>query len=91
MLNANNCAPRQCLCGRRLHKPEYGWPWVKHSPVLGEWLDYSAPVKDKVWFVPCKCGLRHIWTHPGRYIARANLPLFDCKVETTRYPGRKGA
>jgi hypothetical protein len=85
-------APTQCTCGRRMGKPQYGYPWTTHSKVLGEVEAYEARriTRGKVWFVPCKCGLRHIWTHPQQYVARSLDPLFDRRTVTTRSHGVKG-
>jgi hypothetical protein len=92
MLNALNCAPTTCTCGRRMGKPQYGYPWVTHSKVLGEVQSHESRriTRDKVWFVPCKCGLRHLWSYPSQYVARSLDPLFDSKTVTTRSKGVKG-
>lgn len=89
MKDATTCAPHTCTCGRRLGKPQFGWPWTKPSAVLGQWPhpDCTRVLHHqtaKVWFVPCQCGLRHIWSYPERYLARSIDPLFDSKTDTTR-------
>ena len=80
--NAENSAPKKCKCGRKLGKPQYGFPWSR--PLLPSMPDvliseYKAPITTKVWFIPCECGIRHVWSAPRNWIMRSNLPLFDTK------------
>lgn len=68
MRNAQEAAPKKCLCGRRLGKPQYG-------KVLN--------CRSLVWYIICACHTTYVWSwHPasnGCWKVRDDLPLFDSR------------
>lgn len=82
MRDAHSSAPKKCECGRKLLKPQYGFPWSR--PLLPSMPDIkiseaNVPITTKVWFIPCICGIRHVWSYPNVWLVRSNLSLFDSK------------
>ena len=87
MVDAHNSAPKKCKCKRRLGKPQYGYPWSR--PLLPSMPDVrisqvNVPITSKVWFIPCVCGVTHIWSFPHNWIMRSNFPLFDTRELSTQ-------
>lgn len=69
MRRANDCAPKTCLCGRKLHKPVY-------APL--------KPYAENLWHIRCNCHRVFVWgwhkDSNGCWRERHELPLFDTKA-----------
>lgn len=68
MRSGLDCAPRRCVCGRKLDKPIYG---------------STVPYGEKRLHIRCSCSMLYLWSfHPasnGCWKLRHELPLFDEK------------
>jgi hypothetical protein len=73
MRSALECAPKTCKCGRKLPRPEYGYPYVTR---------YAH------YYIKCKCHTIYSWSFPpdhlmdhtnGVWMITSDLPLFNTK------------
>jgi hypothetical protein len=69
MRSATECAPKKCICGRKLSKPSY------------KTVSEISRSTNGSWQIVCKCHLIYLWSyHPksnGCWKIRSALPLFD--------------
>lgn len=72
MIDCLSLAPKKCLCGRKLDKPQYTTTDALPADYAERvWHTWSSPQ----WNIKCKCWVVWVWRFPNVWKASHLLPL----------------